>query len=39
MGFEGADGAARLLRELAERRDRIREIFDRYFAAEQTRAE
>ncbi len=38
MGFEGADGAARLLAELAERRDRIREIFERYFAAEQARA-
>jgi glutamate-ammonia-ligase adenylyltransferase len=36
MGFEGADGAARLLAELAERRDRIREIFERYFTAEQT---
>src|SRR6266481_1246800 len=35
----GADGAARLLRELAERRDRIRTIFERYFATEQTRAE
>jgi hypothetical protein len=39
MGFDSADGAARLLRELAERRDRIREIFERYFAAEQTHAE
>src|SRR5208282_1503359 len=35
MGFKGADGAARMLAELAERRDRIRAIFDRYFAAEQ----
>ena len=34
MGFEGMDGAARMLHELAERRDRVREIFDRYFAAE-----
>src|SRR5271168_3892104 len=33
MGFEGADGASRLLAELAQRRDRIRAIFDRYFAA------
>jgi len=35
MGFEGADGAARMLAELAQRRDRIRGIFDRYFAAAQ----
>ncbi len=35
MGFEGADGAARMLAELAQRRDRIRAIFDRYFTAEQ----
>jgi glutamate-ammonia-ligase adenylyltransferase len=34
MGFEGADGATRMLHELAERRDRIRKTFDRYFAAE-----
>ncbi len=34
MGFEGVDGATRMLHELAERRDRVREIFDRYFAAE-----
>jgi glutamate-ammonia-ligase adenylyltransferase len=33
MGFEGADGAARLLAELAQRRNRIRTIFERYFAA------
>jgi hypothetical protein len=33
MGFEGTDGAARMLAELSERRDRIRAIFDRYFAA------
>jgi [glutamine synthetase] adenylyltransferase / [glutamine synthetase]-adenylyl-L-tyrosine phosphorylase len=33
MGFEGADGPARMLAELAQRRDRIRAIFDRYFAA------
>jgi glutamine synthetase adenylyltransferase len=39
MGFEGADGAARMLRELAERRNRIREIFDRYFAAELARGD
>jgi glutamate-ammonia-ligase adenylyltransferase len=39
MGFEGTDGAARLLRELAERRDRIREIFARYFAGELARAD
>ncbi len=39
MGFDSADGAARLLRELAERRNRIRAIFERYFAAEQARAE
>ena len=31
MGFEEADGAARMLAELAERRNRIRGIFDRYF--------
>jgi hypothetical protein len=30
------NGAARMLAELAERRDRIRAIFERYFAAEQT---
>ena len=36
MGFEGADGAARLLAELAQRRDRIRTIFDRYFSATKT---
>ncbi|MGB8413056.1 MAG: bifunctional [glutamate--ammonia ligase]-adenylyl-L-tyrosine phosphorylase/[glutamate--ammonia-ligase] adenylyltransferase [Candidatus Binatus sp.] len=35
MGFEGASGAARMLAELAKRRDRIRAIFERYFAAEQ----
>jgi glutamate-ammonia-ligase adenylyltransferase len=33
MGFEDADGAARMLAELAERRNRIRKIFGRYFAA------
>jgi glutamate-ammonia-ligase adenylyltransferase len=33
MGFEGADGAARMLAELSERRDRIRAVFERYFAA------
>ncbi|MGD0116766.1 MAG: bifunctional [glutamate--ammonia ligase]-adenylyl-L-tyrosine phosphorylase/[glutamate--ammonia-ligase] adenylyltransferase [Candidatus Binatus sp.] len=31
MGFEVTDGAARMLAELAERRNRIRGIFDRYF--------
>jgi [glutamine synthetase] adenylyltransferase / [glutamine synthetase]-adenylyl-L-tyrosine phosphorylase len=35
MGFEGQDGAAKLLAELAQRRDRIRSIFERCFAAEQ----
>jgi hypothetical protein len=39
MGFEGADGAARMLAELGKRRDRIREIFDRYFAAELARGD
>ncbi len=34
MGFEGSDGAARLLKELARRRNRIRAIFKRYFALE-----
>lgn len=34
MGFEGADAAARLLAELETRRNRIRQIFERYFAAE-----
>jgi glutamate-ammonia-ligase adenylyltransferase len=34
MGFQRANGAARMLAELAERRDRIRAIFERYFAAE-----
>ncbi|HEY9157396.1 bifunctional [glutamate--ammonia ligase]-adenylyl-L-tyrosine phosphorylase/[glutamate--ammonia-ligase] adenylyltransferase [Candidatus Binatus sp.] len=37
MGFEGRSGAARMLAELAQRRDRIRAIFERYFAAEQAR--
>ncbi len=37
MGFEGPSGAARMLAELAKRRDRIRAIFERYFAAEQAR--
>jgi [glutamine synthetase] adenylyltransferase / [glutamine synthetase]-adenylyl-L-tyrosine phosphorylase len=35
MGFEGADGAARMLAELSQRRNRIRTIFDRYFTAAQ----
>jgi hypothetical protein len=35
MGFEGADGAARMLAERSERRNRIRTIFDRYFSAAQ----
>jgi [glutamine synthetase] adenylyltransferase / [glutamine synthetase]-adenylyl-L-tyrosine phosphorylase len=39
MGFEGTDGAARMLAELGQRRDRIREIFERYFAAELPRAD
>jgi glutamate-ammonia-ligase adenylyltransferase len=39
MGFEGADGAARMLAELGKRRDRIREIFERNFAAELARGE
>jgi len=39
MGFEGVDGAARMLHELAERRDRVREIFERYFAAELARVD
>lgn len=34
MGFEGSDGAGDLLKELARRRDRIRAIFERYFALE-----
>ncbi|HMD05708.1 MAG TPA: hypothetical protein VKG68_10520, partial [Candidatus Binatus sp.] len=37
MGFEDADGAARMLAELAERRNRIRKIFERYFTAAQSR--
>ena len=37
MGFQGPNGAARMLAELAKRRDRIRAIFERYFAAEQAR--
>jgi [glutamine synthetase] adenylyltransferase / [glutamine synthetase]-adenylyl-L-tyrosine phosphorylase len=36
MGYDGADGAARMLKELGERRDRIRTIFDRYFSAAQS---
>src|SRR5271156_4306842 len=35
MGFESADGAARMLAELSERRNRIRAIFERYFTAAQ----
>jgi len=35
MGYDGPDGAARLLAELTQRRERIRAIFDRVFAAEQ----
>lgn len=38
MGFEEAKGAARMIAELAERRDRVRAIFERYFAAEQASA-
>jgi glutamate-ammonia-ligase adenylyltransferase len=38
MGFEGADGAARLLAELAQRRDRIRAIFERNFSTTQNPA-
>ena len=38
MGFEEAKGAARMLAELAERRNRVRAIFERYFAAEQASA-
>ena len=34
MGFEGSDAAARLLAELETRRNRIRQIFERYFGAE-----
>jgi len=37
MGFEDADGSARMLAELAERRNRIRKIFERYFTAAQSR--
>jgi [glutamine synthetase] adenylyltransferase / [glutamine synthetase]-adenylyl-L-tyrosine phosphorylase len=36
MGFDDADGAARLLAELSESRNRIRVIFDRYFVAAQS---
>ena len=36
MGYDGADGASRMLKELGERRDRIRAIFDRYFSAAQS---
>jgi glutamate-ammonia-ligase adenylyltransferase len=35
MGFQGEDGPERMLRELEERRARIRANFDRYFAVEQ----
>jgi [glutamine synthetase] adenylyltransferase / [glutamine synthetase]-adenylyl-L-tyrosine phosphorylase len=35
MGFESADGAAELIDELALRRNRIRRIYERYFAREQ----
>jgi glutamate-ammonia-ligase adenylyltransferase len=35
MGYDGADGAERLLAELQKRRERIRAIFVRVFAAEQ----
>jgi len=34
MGFQGADGPERLLQELLERRGRIHQIFEKYFAAE-----
>src|SRR5271155_4597524 len=37
MGFEDADGSARMLAELGERRNRIRKIFERYFAAAQSK--
>src|SRR5271170_1220544 len=37
MGFEDADGSARMLAELGERRNRIRKIFERYFTAAQSR--
>jgi hypothetical protein len=36
MGFESTDGAAELIDELALRRNRIRTIYERYFAREQT---
>jgi glutamine synthetase adenylyltransferase len=35
MGFSATSGASSLLEELARRRARVREIFTRYFAAEQ----
>jgi glutamate-ammonia-ligase adenylyltransferase len=38
MGFEGADAAGRLLEELELRRDRVRRLFERVFAAEARRA-
>jgi len=34
MGFQGSDGPERLLQELLERRRRIHQIFEKYFAAE-----
>jgi glutamate-ammonia-ligase adenylyltransferase len=37
MGFRGAHGSQRMLAQLLPRRDRIRKIFDRYFAAELAR--
>ncbi len=36
MGFEQADGANDMLRELNERRTAIRSIFERYFTAEES---
>jgi [glutamine synthetase] adenylyltransferase / [glutamine synthetase]-adenylyl-L-tyrosine phosphorylase len=35
MGFEGAHAPSRMLKELSERRDRMRTLFDRYFDSEQ----
>jgi len=36
MGFEQADGANAMLKELTARRTKIRSIFERYFVAEKS---
>ncbi|MGH7778877.1 MAG: hypothetical protein ACREQR_03505, partial [Candidatus Binataceae bacterium] len=38
MGYRGPHGPERMTQELRERRERIRTIFDHYFAAELARS-